>query len=189
MKHLMTAVLATGLCISASTHAATPNLQIQPQINPKVQPQLKPGVLKPQGCPDLTIKGLSVYIVRAPTPPDVRINFMIQVHNNGNLDYRPNPHGMRMNLVLEPTAGGTRRIIDTKEFEEVKAGRGWNYFSKHINWSRSVEFPPKIVAEIQYTDPDFATDANRHNDDCNSRNNRRELSGAEVNAQIQRKLR
>lgn len=188
MKHLMTTVLAAGLCISASAQAATPNLQMQPQINPKVQPQLKPGVLKPQGCPDLTIKGLSVYIVRQPTPPDVRINFMVQVHNNGNLDYRPNPHGMRMNLVLDPQGGGARHVIDTKEFTEVKAGKGWNYFSKHINWSRSVEFPPNIVAEIHY-DPDFGNDSNRHNDDCNMRNNKRGLSGAEVNAQIQRKLR
>jgi len=50
-------------------------------------------------------------------------------------------------------------------------------------------FPPNIVAEIQYTDPEYGTDANRHNDDCNLRNNKRTLSGAEANAQIQRKLR
>lgn len=122
MKQLMTAVLATGLCISASAQAANPNLQLKPQISPKIQPQIKPGVLKPQGCPDLTIKGVSVYIVRQPTPPDVRLNFMVQLHNNGNLDYRPNPHGMRMNLVLEPTAGGARRIIDTKSLKRSKPG-------------------------------------------------------------------
>lgn len=42
------------------------------------------------------------------------------------------------------------------------------------------EFPPTYTLLISY-DPDIYLDANKNNDDCNRNNNKKELTGAEIN--------
>lgn len=173
------AVVTVGVA-HAQTPLIKPQLQI-PQQKLPLNPALKPEALKPQGCPDLAIPHVRVYISQPQADGRERINFMVQIRNNGNLEYRhASANATEIHLYQQDTAGG-RRVFDQRPINAVRPGGGINYFSRYILWSRSVEFPPNVVAEIRYLDPDFGADGSRTNDDCRMTNNRFVLRGAEIN--------
>ncbi|HKK05262.1 MAG TPA: hypothetical protein VKA50_05370 [Gammaproteobacteria bacterium] len=166
-----------------------PKVQTQPQLNPKLNPKLRPQLHIQTGCPDPALRRVSVYIVQSLSNGSKRINFMVQLHNNGRMNYHTLPRGAMIHMYTKPLGGGAPRRLDDHYFQNLRAGSGINYFSHYLNWSQSVEFPPNLVVEIRYLDPEYGSDATRANDDCNMRNNRFVLRGSDINRQIAAKAR
>ncbi len=191
-RNIVLAIVAAFYFSGAQAETPTKPLpQIKPKIQPtpQITPQIKPGLIKPQGCPDMTVGRVSVYIVQPLSNGDERSNFMVEIRNNGSMEYQPTtPRAAEMHLYVQDTGGG-QRTLNRHYLGNARASGGSNFFSSYINWSRSVEFPPSVVAEIRYLDPEYATDGSRANDDCNINNNRFVLNGAEINRQLAAKRR
>lgn len=148
---------------------------------PKLPTPITP-VGRPTGCPDLAVPEIKVRARKSGSGDlDYRVMFEVKLRNLGTLDYESAANPVLM-LSLNPP-GGSPQIIKSWTVQNLRRGASRSYYSPHIPWSLSAEFPPDIAAQLNY-DPDFANDASRANDDCNMRNNRLVLRASDVNRQI-----
>lgn len=108
------------------------------------------------------------------------------VRNIGKEDFKSGK-GQQAAYLYEENPGAKPRLVARREFQELKSGA---YFTVRYErkWSTSMEFPPNYRLVLSY-DPDIFIDANKNNDDINTKNNQKTLTGTAVTAAVQKFLR
>lgn len=132
-------------------------------------------------CPDPATHQIDFQIIRRVTQFRGRIRVTGVVHNVGRATYNSNPR--QQSILLYESS----RLVAQRQFQNLTPGqevrvtfvRDWDASSPAEG-----EFPPTYKLMIGY-DPDIAIDGNPRNDDCNLSNNRRQRSGADINALFQ----
>lgn len=85
-------------------------------------------------------------------------------------------------VLYEKYPGGQSTVVASKDFANLAAGATIEV-KYSTSWRTSVEFPPSFILSISYG-PDIYIDGNEQNDDENPDNNRREITGAQINEQF-----
>ncbi len=132
-------------------------------------------------CPDPAAYQILFEMVRRFTQFKGRIRIVGVVKNVGGKDFRSNSEQASAHL-YEGFPGGRFNLVAHRPFANLAKGaeirvtyeRDWN-----ISSPAEGEFPPTYRLLIVY-DPDITLDGNKDNDDCNSRNNKKERSGSEI---------
>ncbi len=163
--------------------------QIQPQqIQPQqVTPQqVRPGRPLQLACPDPAIVSFSVgRITSTPGPapgnwPIYTIQLRAVLKNVGGGAYNTRPNQQAVAIIER---GSRTRDVKYQPFGNLGVGAQVMVTAQIRNWRRSNEFPPNYEAHIRY-DPDISIDGNPQNDDCRGANNKRTITGAQINAAI-----
>lgn len=142
--------------------------------------QIKP--IPAPKCPDPAVQNIDFKIVskRSQFSGKVRITGVIK--NVGSEPYISAPERQSVYLYEVPI-GGTPKLVAKKNFQNLNPGQVVTV-SYERNWDAASpsegEFPPSYRLVIAY-DPDITKDGNPKNDDCNSNNNQKERSGADIN--------
>ena len=109
------------------------------------------------------------------------ITFKAVIKNVGD-DYRSGEGQQTISLSEKP-AGGQSITLESKKFKDLDAGETIELQYTHQGWRASQEFPSSFRVRIGF-DPDLYIDGNPHNDDSNSDNNTREITGQQINARF-----
>jgi hypothetical protein len=188
------AVLAglAGLILSTASAAAGSGLLAQapmtqgPLGDPRLMRRPLPEMQyhrRLRECPDPAVTGLDFAIVSRTARFRGRVEITATVDNVGRATYSSRPNQQSVQL-YEATPGGPSRLVAQTAFVNLAPGEGVKV-SYTRNWYAASpaegEFPPTYRAIIAY-DPDITMDGNPRNDDCVAANNRRERSGADINA-------
>lgn len=107
-----------------------------------------------------------------------RIRITGVVKNVGNAVFESDPR--QATAALYETPAGGRGTIKAQQSIARLEPNATITLNIERDWSTSTEFPPTFTLLISY-DPDIYIDGNKNNDDCNQNNNKKELSGAEIN--------
>ena len=108
-----------------------------------------------------------------------RIRITGEVKNVGRTPFESDPRQAMASL--SETSPGARPVTRAQQnFGNLAPGASI-MLTYDRDWNTATEFPPSYILQIIY-DPDIYLDANKKNDDCNSKNNRVELTGAAINA-------
>lgn len=156
------------------------------QAKPATPLQAKPLPLQPAACPDPAVQSFRVgRITSTPGPapgywPIYTIQLVAVVKNVGAGAYVTRPNQQALAIVER---GSRTRDIKYQTFGDLAPGAQVVVSAQIRNWRRSTEFPPNYEAQIRY-DPDITKDANPQNDDCRGSNNKRTITGAQINAAI-----
>ncbi len=158
--------------------------QIQPQ---QVKPQqVRPSQPLQLACPDPAIISFSVgRITSTPGPapghwPIYTIQLRAVLKNVGGGAYSTRPNQQAVAIIER---GSRTRDVKYQPFGNLGVGAQVMVTAQIRNWRRSNEFPPNYEAHIRY-DPDISIDGNPQNDDCRGGNNKRTITGAQINAAI-----
>lgn len=109
------------------------------------------------------------------------ITFTAIIKNVG-ADYRSNDGQQSISLIQIPPAGQSV-TLESEKFKDLDAGETIELRYTHQGWRASQEFPPSFRVRIGF-DPDLYIDGNPHNDDSNTENNMKEITGQQINARF-----
>ena len=170
MKKLLTLALA----FVAVAHFTAPAVAGSP---PKIAPLKAPIPLK--DCRDPAAQSLDFQVLsRGLHRTEGRIRITGVVKNVGNAVFESDPR--QATVALYETHPGAQGTIKAQQSIARLAPNATITLNFERDWSIAAEFPPTFALLISY-DPDIYLDANKKNDDCNRNNNKKELSGAEIN--------
>ncbi|MGZ5441349.1 MAG: hypothetical protein ACXW5U_05515 [Thermoanaerobaculia bacterium] len=148
-----------------------------------------PGGAQPQApkkrmwCRDPAAQSLTFQIIsRGAHRTEGRIRITGVVKNVGDAVFQSDPR--QANVALYETSPGARGTVRAQQGIARLEPNHTITLDFERDWSISTEFPPTYSLLITY-DPDIYIDANKNNDDCNRNNNKKELTGAEINRQWQ----
>jgi hypothetical protein len=172
------------VCIKRGTIVATRPMT-QRQVATIKPGMIKPGILK-VGCPDPAATEIRFSIVRSYTQFKKRIRITGIVKNIGRQPFVSGPNQASAHLYEMPLGSSSGRLVAQRAFRNLNPGATVQVFYER-DWNSSSpsegEFPPNYKLLIVY-DPDIYMDANKKNDDCNQRNNKKERSGVDINSMI-----
>lgn len=153
------------------------------RVNPKVTKNLRTTkttmryphqlTLRPN-CPDLAALQIKVEKISGGAYSG-KIKITGIVKNIGRKDFVSNPAQMSIAL-YEVRPGGATVLRKKASFANIPAGRTAQLAPYYTNWYTGNEFPSNFRLVIMY-DPDISMDNNPRNDDCNSGNNVKEVTG------------
>lgn len=154
------------------------------QLNPKVAKSLNTTkvrypyqiTVRPD-CPDLSAAQIKVEKISGGEYSG-RIKITGIVKNIGRRDFVSNPAQMSVAL-YEVTPGGKTILRKKASYGNIPAGGTVQLAPYYANWYTGNEFPSSFRLVIMY-DPDIQLDNNPRNDDCNSGNNVKEVSGYDI---------
>ena len=109
------------------------------------------------------------------------ILFKAVIKNVGD-DYRSNEGQQTISLSEKPP-GGQSITLESKKFKDLDAGETLELQYTLQGWRSSQEFPSSFSVRIGF-DPDLYIDGNPQNDDSNSDNNTKEITGEQINARF-----
>jgi hypothetical protein len=180
-RRLITAVV-TGLgllTLTGGAALATSHFQIPvPGPAPELKEKLLPGKkLLPQ-CPDPAAQRIDFSIVSRTSQFRGRVRIVGVVKNVGLAAYESGPNQQSAQLYADGKFLVQQAFQNLAPSQEVTV-------TYERNWDASSpaegEFPPTYKLLIVY-DPDIRLDGNPKNDECTSANNKKERSGADINA-------
>lgn len=173
MKKLLTLALAfVAVALFTAPTVAQPlggNRPKSPIPRPKIPRQI---VL----CRDPAAQSLTFQILSR--SPEGRIRITGVVRNVGNAVFESDPR--QAIVALYETHPGARGTVKAQQSIARLAPNATITLNYELGWSPSSEFPPTFDLLISY-DPDIYLDGNLKNDDCNQANNKKALSGEEIN--------
>jgi hypothetical protein len=164
---------STGWAQSPTPKGVSPTDKTKEQL--REQPKLPVKECRDPAAQSLTFRIISKDSLH-PTQGRIRITGVVK--NIGNVAFESDPRQASAQLLEE--SPGARAVVKTQQNIarlEPNATITLNY---ETSWDTAREFPPKYVLLLSY-DPDIYNDANKKNDDCNPDNNRKELSGEQIN--------
>ena len=150
-----------------------------------------PGGLPPQPqapkkrmwCRDPAVQSLTFQVIsRGAHRTEGRIRLTGVIKNVGDAVFESDPRQATVAL-YETVPGGRATVKAQESIARLEPNRTIT-LNFERDWSIATEFPPTYSLLITY-DPDIYIDANKNNDDCNRNNNKKELTGAEINRQWQ----
>jgi len=169
-------VLALGarLAWSGAANGQVPQAQVP---GPKVKPTIP---LPVKECRDPAAQSLTFVVLSrdAAHPTRGRIRVTGVIRNIGNAEFVSDPRQAKA-LLAETPPGGHPTVRAEQAIARLAPGASLT-LNYETTWDTAREFPSKFTLRVDY-DPDILSDANRKNDDCNSNNNSRELSGEQIN--------
>jgi len=183
---LIASVLGAIFTASATLSFAQPPIseKLRKQIQPPVVPQEKlrtpiPPVIKE--CRDPAAVSLTFQVLSRDRayPTQGRIRLTGVVKNVGNVAFESDPRQASAQLT-EQSPGGRPAIRAQQDIANL-APNATITLTYELAWDTAREFPPTFTLLLSY-DPDIYLDANKKNDDCNQNNNKKELTGAAINA-------
>jgi hypothetical protein len=173
MKKLLTLAL-TFVAVALFTVPAI--AQVPGGRQPIPRPKVPPIVL----CMDPAAQSLTFQVLSGDSRhTDGRIRITGVVKNVGNRVFESDPRQATV-AIYETHPGERQGTIKAQQSIARLAPNATITLTFERPWSLSAEFPPTFALMITY-DPDIYLDANKNNDDCNRNNNKKELSGDEIN--------
>lgn len=161
--------------------------RVRPGTVRATRPVVAAGMIQ-LACPDPAVVDLKFSIVRRHTQFRGRIRVTAVIKNVGKKPFLSGPNQAKAYLYqlpsgLPPNTPQQGTIVAQRAITNLPAGasfqltyeREWNSSSPNEG-----EFPNSYRCMILY-DPDIRMDANKNNDDCNNKNNRKERSGTDIN--------
>ncbi|RAV28836.1 hypothetical protein [Sinomicrobium soli] len=109
------------------------------------------------------------------------IHFTAVIKNVAD-DFRSGEGQQSVYLTEKPAAGKSITLI-SKKFKDLDAGETVELQFTHQGWRVSKEFPPSFKVQISF-DPDLYIDDNPLNNDSNSNNNFKEITGQQINTRF-----
>jgi len=106
------------------------------------------------------------------------IHFTAVIKNVGD-DFRSND-GQQSIVVSEKPAAGQSITLVNNPFKDLDGGETIEVKYIHQGWRVSQEFPSSFIVRINF-DPDLHIDGNPQNDDSDSGNNSKEITGQQIN--------
>lgn len=178
MKKLLTLALTV---VAVALFTAPAVAQVPRGKQPIPRPKIPTRIVL---CRDPAAQSLTVQILsRGPHTTEARIRITGVVKNVGNRIFESDP---RQALVdISETHPGARATIKAQQNIARLAPNETITLNFELAWLASSEFPPTYALMITY-DPDIYIDGKPNNDDCNQRNNRKDLSGDEINRVVMR---
>lgn len=166
------------------TPVVQPVNPVNPAIREATQPVLKAPITKtPVGpCPDLAAQAIDFRLVTRKTQFEGMVEIVGIVKNISTAAYESRP-GQQSALLYEGT-----RLVKQQNFQNLMPGQELRLsYTRHWNSSSPAEgeFAPTYKLWLSF-DPDIRLDGNPKNDDCRATNDRRERSGADINALFRR---
>jgi hypothetical protein len=164
---------------------------LKPGTFTQVKP-IRPGTVRPGiialACPDPAAYEIKFSIVRKLGSFRARVRVTGVIKNVKNKAFQSGRNQAKAYLYQVPAGASSGPVVAQREIRNLAPGGIINLIYER-NWYSSSpsegEFPPKYVLQILY-DPDIYLDANKNNDDCNRKNNRKERSGADFNRMVGR---
>ncbi len=172
---LVLAVLAAGCLLLGTT--GTGAQEIKPPIVEKPYAKVK-GI-------DPAVTALAVKVTKKLTAFEAEIEIIGVVRNIGTEDFRSG-NGQQSAQLYEENPGARPRLVAEKAFSVLKSGEFF-VVKYGRRWSTSMEFPPTYRLMLSY-DPDIYIDGNKRNDDVNSKNNRKTLTGTVITEQVRKEI-
>jgi len=173
--HLLFVLSLTAfLASSAAVTGQVPQAQVP---GPKVKPTVP---LPVKECRDPAAESLTFVILSrdAAHPMRGQIRITGVVRNVGNAEFVSDPRQAKA-ILFETPQGASPTDRAHQAIARLAPGASLT-LTYQTSWDSAREFPPKYTLLVDY-DPDIRSDANRKNDDCNANNNRRELTGEQIN--------
>jgi hypothetical protein len=133
------------------------------------------------GCPDPAVTNVLVRGISRDAP-NVYGFVLTGIIGNEGADYR-SAEGQQLVYVHKLQPGTPARLVKTQGFGNLNRGGRVQVLHRVLAWNTTTEFPADFEFQIAY-DPDILRDGNPANDDCRAANNRRRITGAEINAAI-----
>ncbi len=112
-------------------------------------------------------------------PTQGKIRITGEVKNVGSTPFQADPR--QAVAALTETAPGARPVTRAQQNIGNLAPGASLTLTYERDWNTATEFPPTYGLQITY-DPDIYLDANKKNDDCNQKNNKAQLTGAQINS-------
>ena len=134
------------------------------------------------GCPDPSVASIVVRGVNQPSPSVYNFVLAAAIRNEGAGEYRSSAGQQEVQVFKKPQ-GTAAQLVQAQRFGNLAVRGRVEVVHREMNWSTKVEFPADFEFVIVY-DPDIKADGNSSNDDCRAANNRRSITGAEINAQL-----
>jgi len=162
--------------------AASPGLgeRLKEQERKELLPKPKFPIPLAKECRDPAADSLTFQVLsrdRAhPTQGRIRLTGMVK--NVGNVAFESDPRQASAQLT-EQSPGGRPAIRAQQNIANL-APNATITLTHELAWDTAREFPPTFTLLLSY-DPDIYLDANKKNDDCNQNNNRKELTGEQIN--------
>lgn len=175
--------VAMATCWSMMALAGAPIDPVDPsrQSPSSIDPTKKP--LSPKSCPDPAVDSVTITNITRRSAGVYDFTVSAVVRNVGYADYSSGAQQQSVQIYRKPQ-GASSSLVHTQAFQNLRRGATVTARYRVTNWGTSTEFPPDFLVLIAY-DPDIALDGNVANDDCQSGNNRRSITGAQINRQIQ----
>lgn len=174
---------ALGLTIAVQGAGGTKKFP-PPDIKPLPKPTPKPLPLKVKGIDPAAIE-LKVVVKKKINAFEADIAIVGTIKNIGTDDFKSGKGQQSVTLNEHPQGTKSQTLV-TRQFTNLKSGE---QFTLEVTrrWRLSDEFPPDFSLQINY-DPDIFIDGNPHNDDVNSKDNRKSLTGQAIHDQLSKAL-
>ncbi len=177
-KMLSNKAVFTVSCIKKGTMVAAGK---KPAIGSsfKKPPRMRAGMVFKRDCPDPAAVELKAHLVRKASPYEGTVKLVGVVKNIGKKAFKARS-GQAAVVLYENPPGGRSREIKRKAFTTLHPNATIRV--EHTRtWRTSYEFPPNYKLMITY-DPDIYMDETKENDDCNQKNNSKELKADAISA-------
>jgi hypothetical protein len=171
-------LVLSGLAMTVPAEAQVPTVKIP---GPAIKPTIRPVVPVVKECRDPSADSLTFQILSHDKAHKTRGRIRVTgvVKNIGNAAFESDPRQAQALLSEIPAEGGAGTIKAQRAIASLAPGASFTLRFER-DWDTAREFPPKFTLLVTY-DPDIYMDANKKNDDCNQNNNRRELTGEQIN--------
>lgn len=169
-------VVALGMVSSSMAAGLAEAPAANKGVSPAAKKMQKDKLIK--RCPDLSADRIEFGIVSKTGQFKGKVRVVGVVKNVGNKDYKSSPH--QQSIVLYQG----NKLVSTKAFQNLAVNQEERIVYER-DWDASSpsegEFPPEFKLALTF-DPDISMDGNLENDECNSTNNHKTRSGADINA-------